>query len=96
MADNTFFQDLVDTTGSEETAKKVLQLFDRTRHTTKLTDQQQIVYDYLLSGKPVMSQRQLARDCNLDHPQKLVAILAALVMKGFLVPKEELDPDEDD
>lgn len=87
MTDHTFFDDLVRTTGSKETAQKVIQLFDRTRHTIELTNQQQVVYDYLISGKPVMSQRQLAKACGLDHPQKVVAILAALVVKGYLVPR---------
>lgn len=91
----TFFDDLVEVTGSMETAQKVVRLFDRTRQSTKLTLQQQAVYDYLLSGKPVMSQRQLAKDCGLDHPQKVVAILAALVVKGYLVPKDVVDPEEE-
>ena len=85
--DNSFFEDLVKTTGSEDMARKVIGLFDRTRRSTKLTGQQQSVYDYLVSGRPVVSQRQLAKDCGLDHPQKVVAILAALTLKGFLVPK---------
>ena len=94
MTDNSFFEDLVKTTGSEEMARKVIGLFDRTRRTTKLTSQQQSVYDYLVSGRPVISQRQLAKDCGLDHPQKVVAILAALTLKGFLVLKDQVVADE--
>jgi len=94
MTDNSFFEDLVKTTGSEEMARKVIGLFDRTRRTTKLTGQQQSVYDYLVSGRPVISQRQLAKDCGLDHPQKVVAILAALTLKGFLVLKDQVVADE--
>lgn len=90
--DKTFYEDLVSVTGSEDTAQKVIRLFDRTRHSRELTDQQQAVYTYLMAGKPVMSQRQLARDCGLDHPQKVVAILAALVVKGYLVPKDPTEP----
>lgn len=86
---DTFFKDLVEATGSEASAKKVLRLFDRTKQTTKLTKQQQGVYDFLVSGNPIMSQRQLAKDCGLDHPQKVVAILSALVIKGYLIPKEK-------
>jgi len=92
--DNSFFEDLVKTTGSEDMARKVIGLFDRTRRSTKLTGQQQSVYDYLVSGRPVVSQRQLAKDCGLDHPQKVVAILAALTLKGFLVPRDRVATDE--
>jgi len=71
-------------------AKKVVGLFDRTRKQIGLTEQQQSVYDYLVSGKPIVSQRQLAKDCGLDHPQKVVAILAALTLKGFLIPRDKV------
>ena len=84
-----FYEDILAVTGSEEVAKKVLRLFDRTKQTNKLTKQQSDVYDYLVAGNPIMSQRQLAKDCGLDHPQKVVAILSALVIKGYLVPKNK-------
>lgn len=87
MSSSTFFEELIKVTGSEETARKVIQMFDRTKKSVMLTDQQKKVYEYLISGKPIVSQRQLARDCGLDHPQKLVAILSALVLKGYLVPR---------
>ena len=49
-----------------------------------LTEPQRRVYDYLKSGKPIISQAQMARDCGFDHAQKLVVPLAALVIKGLL------------
>lgn len=88
MPDNTFYDNVVELTGSAEIAEKVVKLFDRTQARVGLTDAQQRTLNFLRSGKPLVSQRQLAKECGFDHPQKLVATLAALVVKGYLVPKE--------
>lgn len=88
---SNFFNELVAVTGSEDTALKVLKVFDRTNKDAELTEKQEAVYQYLLSGAPIYSARRLARDCGLDHPQKLVAILSALVIKGYLVPIRNRD-----
>lgn len=85
----TFYDEIKSITGSDETATKILKLFDRSKNRVGLTESQQRVLDYLRSGKPIASQRQMAQDCGFDHPQKLVAVTAALVFKGHLVPREE-------
>jgi hypothetical protein len=87
----TFYEELVETTGSEEVARKVIKLFDRTRETIGLTENQLKAYNYLLSDRPIISLRQFSKECGFDNPQNLVAILSALVIKGYLVPKGELN-----
>lgn len=83
------FHQLVDLLGSEDKAKAAIQLMDRRVTTKELTPKQQQVYDYLVSGKPVLTQRQVAEACGLDHPTKFSAIAAALVIKGFLQPVDQ-------
>lgn len=83
------FDQLVNLLGSEEKAKAAIQLMDRRVTTKELTPKQQQVYDYLMSGKPVITQRQMAEACGLgDHPQKFAAVVTALVMKGYLQPAD--------
>jgi hypothetical protein len=91
MSDSTFFDELVAAAGDEDTARKVMAVFDRTKkRRAGLTDQQKLVYQVILDGKPLVSLRQLARDCGLDHPQKAASVLAALTIKGYLVPKDKI------
>lgn len=85
------FDQLVDLLGSEEKAKAAVQLMDKRVTTKELTAKQQQVYDYLVSGKPVITQRQVAEACGLDHPTKFSAITGALVIKGALVPADVID-----
>lgn len=82
----TLWDELVTATGSEEQALKVSKVLDK-RKNLQLTPTQQLVLDYIGSGKPLSSLRQVAAECGIGHPQTLVAVLAGLTMKGYLVPK---------
>lgn len=86
MITTEVYDQLVALLGSDAKVKAAIQLMDRRITTKALTEQQQRVYDYLCGDGPVITQRQLAEACGLDHPQKLAAITAALVIKGCLVP----------
>lgn len=86
---NTLWQDLVAITGSEEKALKVSEALDK-RKATELTSTQQLVFEYIASGKPLISLRQLAKSCGIAHQQTLVAVLSALVMKGYLIPNRDV------
>lgn len=80
---------LVEITGSPDKATEILRLIRNTRNLddTTLTEPQRRLLDYLLSSKPILSQRQLARDAGFDHPQKMIASLAALVVKGHIIAR---------
>lgn len=90
MIKQAIFNQLVDLLGSEEKAKAAVQLMDKRVTTKELTTNQRRVYLYLVSGKPVITLRQVAEACGLgQHPQKLATITAALVIKGYLQPVDE-------
>lgn len=82
------YKELVTLLG-EDKAKSAIQLMDRRVTSKALTPIQQQVYDYLVGGGPVITQRQLAEATGLDHPQKLAAVTAALVVKGWLIPTDK-------
>lgn len=85
----TLWEELVEATGSEEKALKLSKILDG-RKNKELTATQQLVWEYLNSGKPLVSLRQLAKAVGISHPQTLVAVLSALTMKGYLIPNKEL------
>lgn len=86
--ETSLWEELVKFTGSEENALKLSRILDK-RKDKGLTPTQQLVWDYISSGKPLGSLRQLAQACGIAHPQTLVAVLSALVMKGYLVPNKD-------
>ncbi len=65
---------------------------------TKLTPPQKAVLDalssddlaYFADGTPAFSQRELSETAGLDHPQKAVAAVMGLFMKGYLVANPEV------
>lgn len=86
--DEATWRELIVLTGSPERATAVMKVLqDGRRETTKdpITLIQQKLYLYLVSGKPIISQRQLARDAGFDHPQKMLSALGALVVKGYVI-----------
>lgn len=87
--DKSLWEELVKFTGSEEKALKLSRILDR-RKDKGLTPTQRIVWDYISSGKPLGSLRQLSQACGVAHPQTMVAILSGLVMKGYLVPNKDM------
>lgn len=56
---------------------------------TQLTDAQRAVLEafktlpHTTDGVPAFTQRELAEAAGLDHPQKAVAAVMGLVMKGY-------------
>lgn len=91
MIDNKTYDSINSITGDESKTQQIMKVMDTRLKVRPLTEMQQRVYDYLLSGKPVITQRQVSEATGLDHPQKLVAILASLTMRGWLVPKDKVD-----
>jgi hypothetical protein len=89
MSQDETWKQLVETTGSEEKAAEVMKIMNTTGHVTntQLSAKQKQLYDYLVSGKPILTQRQLASDSGLGHPQNMVAAAAGLLMKGYLIPR---------
>jgi DNA-binding MarR family transcriptional regulator len=90
---NKLWDELVKAVG-EKQASVILDIFAATDNEgpptgPSLTPRQRTVLNYLRSGKPITSQRRLAEACGMDHPQKLVAAIAGLTMKGYLVPKKD-------
>lgn len=87
MNSAAFYDELVGVLGSDSQARKVVEMLGRSQQNLELTDVQRTVYNYISSGRPLPSLRQMAKDCGLNHPQILVSTLSALVLKGYLVPK---------
>lgn len=88
---NEFQADIAKIVGADK-AKEIVKFFDaKKQQKPPLTDRQQAVLDYLCSGQPISSQRQLAEASGLDNSQQLVAVLSALVVKGYLIPKKEIN-----
>ena len=92
--DGPTWEKLVEVSGSPEKAMEMLRRVYNAKPPAPLTPLQAKVLDYLDSGKPRITLRQVSAEVGIDHPYKLVSVMAALVMKGYLVPnKSPLDKD---
>lgn len=81
--------------GDLDKARRIVALFPERDINHGMTLRQQMVYNYLASDQPVLSLRQLAHEVGLKHPQQLANVLASMVIKGWLVPAE-LEEGEDE
>lgn len=81
--ENSVWDELKNKVGAKKAAE-IVKIMEG-RKALPLTPPQQLAYDYILSGKPVLSLRQMAADAGFDHPQKLTVALAGLFIKGYLV-----------